>query len=95
MVNTSRVDAFPPNPWGLYDMLGNVHEWCDDSWHSNLKGAPRNGAAWIDDPEPIDHVVRGGAAYVISSRCTCGNRYSRRANCANPNFDERRIAMTN
>ena len=85
---TSPVDRFPPNPWGLFDMLGNVQEWCDDSWHPNYEGAPCDGAAWIDDPEPIDHIARGGAAYVIASRCTCGGRISQRANMADPNLDE-------
>ena len=62
-------------------MLGNAYEWCDDSVHENYLNAPGDGSAWIDSPEPIEHVARGGAAYVVASRCTSGSRFFQRANC--------------
>ena len=54
-----------PNAWGLYDMHGNVWEWCLDVWHSNYKGAPADGSPWLkEDYLPriaIRRVLRGGA----------------------------------
>ncbi len=49
-----------PNPWGLYDMHGNLWEWVEDCWHDNYQGAPSDGSAWVDKDCPR-RVVRGGS----------------------------------
>jgi len=43
---TSPVGRFPPNQFGLYDMLGDVLEWTADCWNANYNGAPTDGTAW-------------------------------------------------
>jgi formylglycine-generating enzyme required for sulfatase activity len=55
------VGSFPANPFGLYDMVGNIWEWAEDCWHSNYNAAPRNGSAWIDGSDCRQRIVRGGA----------------------------------
>jgi formylglycine-generating enzyme required for sulfatase activity len=54
------VMHFKPNPFGLYDIDGNVSEWVDDCWHDNYLRAPRDGSAWIN-PGCTARVLRGGS----------------------------------
>src|SRR5271165_6779329 len=61
---TRPVAQKRPNAWGLYDMLGNVSEWCEDDWHGSYEGAPADGSAWIDAPQrAANRVFRGGSWY--------------------------------
>jgi len=56
---TTNVGNYLPNAFGLYDVHGNVYEWCQDSWHHNYIGAPTDGSAWIE-PNSDRRVMRGG-----------------------------------
>ncbi len=58
---TFLVDSFEPNPWGLYNVHGNVWEWCEDGWHENYKGAPVDGSVWLQGGYATRRVVRGGS----------------------------------
>ncbi len=62
---TAPVGSFEPNPFGLYDTSGNVWEWVEDCWHNSYKGAPDEGAAWLeaDGGNCERRVVRGGGWY--------------------------------
>ncbi|MEI2808623.1 MAG: SUMF1/EgtB/PvdO family nonheme iron enzyme [Albidovulum sp.] len=58
---TVPVASLPPNPWGLYEMHGNVREWCQDRWHGNYQGAPTDGSAWEGRDAVAVRVLRGGS----------------------------------
>jgi formylglycine-generating enzyme required for sulfatase activity/uncharacterized caspase-like protein len=57
---TSPVGSFAQNPWGLYDMAGNVASWTLDCWINNYQGVPTDGTACKSASDP-DHVLRGGS----------------------------------
>ncbi|MEH2463430.1 MAG: SUMF1/EgtB/PvdO family nonheme iron enzyme [Nostoc sp.] len=67
---TIEVGSFPPNAFGLYDMHGNVWEWCQDSWHDSYKGAPQDGSAWIDNDNQYQ-ILRGGSWFFNPSLPLC------------------------
>jgi formylglycine-generating enzyme required for sulfatase activity len=58
---TTPVGMFPANPWGLYDMHGNVWEWVQDVVHENYEGAPVDGSAWEEGGDGARRILRGGS----------------------------------
>jgi formylglycine-generating enzyme required for sulfatase activity len=71
---TTPVGDFSPNAFGLYDMHGNVWEWCLDRWHGNYEGAPIDGSAWLSDEDNARHVLRGGSWSFIPRLCRSATR---------------------
>ncbi|MEH2014734.1 SUMF1/EgtB/PvdO family nonheme iron enzyme [Nostoc sp.] len=71
---TTEVGSFPPNAFGLYDMHGNVWEWCQDIWHDSYKRAPQDGSAWIDNDNQ-SQLVRGGSWFINPEFCRSASRY--------------------
>ncbi len=59
-LRTHPVGRKKPNAWGLYDMHGNVWEWCRDMWHHGYEGAPNDGSAWTE-VKIFEPVMRGGS----------------------------------
>jgi formylglycine-generating enzyme required for sulfatase activity len=73
--STQPVGTKRPNPWGLHDMLGNVWEWCADTWHGNYVGAPSDGMAWVEGEERQPRrCLRGGAWDMDAFRCRSSYR---------------------
>jgi len=60
---TVPVGKYRPNPFGLYQVHGNVMEWVADCWHENYKGTPTDGGAWLqgDGGNCSRRLLRGGS----------------------------------
>ena len=84
---TTPVVLFPANAWGLYDMHGNVWEWCLDGWHASYEGAPEDGRAWMErgaveekgereeeKPSKVTRLLRGGSWFSLPGGCRSAHR---------------------
>ena len=74
---TSEVDRYPANRWGLHDMHGNVWEWCQDYWHDSYEDAPPDGSAWLAKEADAKElrVLRGGSWFNVPGYCRSAFRY--------------------
>ncbi|MBX2844068.1 MAG: formylglycine-generating enzyme family protein [Flammeovirgaceae bacterium] len=72
---TQDVGLRAPNQLGLYDMSGNVWEWCEDDFHESYKEAPNDGTSWTDSPKrAYDRVLRGGSWSFDADSCRVADR---------------------
>jgi formylglycine-generating enzyme required for sulfatase activity len=73
---TTMVGTYSPNSFGLYDMHGNVWEWCADPWHESYINAPIDGSIWETEPSNDSYrLLRGGSWCDFPSGCRSSDRY--------------------
>ncbi|NQE33243.1 formylglycine-generating enzyme family protein [Microcoleus asticus] len=68
------VGSFPPNAFGLYEIHGNVWEWCSDRWHTNYNGSPTDGSSWASGTS-YPRVQRGGSWLNNAVDCRSAHRH--------------------
>ena len=73
---TTPVGSFGlANAFGLYDMHGNVWEWCADHWHDSYAGAPPGGTPWIEGGDSNLRMLRGGSWVLTPQFCRSAFRF--------------------
>ncbi|MEA5567072.1 bifunctional serine/threonine-protein kinase/formylglycine-generating enzyme family protein [Anabaena sp. UHCC 0399] len=71
---TTNVGIFPPNSFGLYDMCGNIWEWCEDVYNNSYRGAPTDGSAWLTGSDNNIKLLRGGSWNDLARNCRSATR---------------------
>ncbi|MFM6792266.1 MAG: formylglycine-generating enzyme family protein [Dolichospermum sp.] len=95
---TTEVGSFKiANEFGLYDMHGNVWEWCLDDWHNNYEGAPTDGSVWTGLSTGLSNdmkVLRGGSWRHYPDHCRSAYRLYSIANFGFSDFGFRVVRST-
>jgi formylglycine-generating enzyme required for sulfatase activity len=76
------------NAFGLYDVHGNVWEWCEDLWHKTYDGATEDGRAWLSENDNDYRMLRGGSFNYYSECCRSALRY-----CYYPDFRNNTVGL--
>ena len=96
---TSRQSTTPvgslgyPNAFGLYDMHGNVSEWCLDYWHENYHGAPTDGRSWEAAGDTPRRALRGGSYYHDGNHSRAAMRVAAPQDISSPSLGFRVVAV--
>ncbi|MDB9389517.1 SUMF1/EgtB/PvdO family nonheme iron enzyme [Microcystis aeruginosa] len=95
LARTTTVGRFQiANAFGLYDMHGNVFEWCLDDWHDHYEGAPIDGRAWLNENNSQLKLLRGGSWVNDPGGCRCACRYRFNPDIRYGNFGLRVVASS-
>jgi formylglycine-generating enzyme required for sulfatase activity len=86
---TTKVGSFSPNGFGLYDLHGNVAEWCTDIRHDRYDNAPVDGSAWVQEGSKAPRILRGGSWLHLPGGCRCAHRLSSPPNSKSDAFGVR------
>jgi formylglycine-generating enzyme required for sulfatase activity len=70
------VSSFAPNPWGIYQVNGNVWEWVQDEWSGSHAGAPSDGSVRPRVPGASKRVLRGGSWLNRPNGIRCARRHA-------------------
>lgn len=76
--STQQTSLKEPNPFGLFDLHGNVWEWCLDHASDDYEMAPLDGAPWVSERPRLGRVLRGGSWRSMPWACRCADRYFKR-----------------
>ncbi|MEL0592050.1 MAG: formylglycine-generating enzyme family protein [Planktothrix rubescens PR222] len=90
---TTVVGSFPPNAFGLYDMHGNLYEWCADPWHDNYNSAPTDGSVWESggNTNTQSKCLRGGSWINDPDDCRSAGRVTEHPDFFFLNYDGFRV----
>ncbi|MEG4176863.1 formylglycine-generating enzyme family protein [Microcoleus sp. S13_C3] len=82
---TSEVDIFSANAFGIHDMHGLVWEWCADYYHKNYQDAPSDGSVWLINGNEEGRILRGGSWTSPPNICRSASRFFGNPSSSNKN----------